>query len=259
MIMSFELQGVGFSFDGKKVIDGVSLALAPGRFYGVVGPNGCGKTTMVDLLCRFRAPQQGRIDYNGKRLSAFSKRQLAREISLVPQNFYINFPFRVRDVVMMGRYPYIPRFGRPSGRDAGIVADVMEAADVAGMAERLVTELSGGERQRVVFARALAQDTPVLILDEATSNLDVGHAIRLLGLAARRVQQESKTVLAVFQDINQAAAYCDHLVFMSRGKVAAHGDTRDVLNPDTVRAVFGVEARVTHDDYSNSLHVVYKR
>jgi len=259
VIMSFELQGVGFSFDGKKVIDGVSLALAPGRFYGVIGPNGCGKTTMVDLLCRFRAPQQGRIDYNGKRLSAFSKRQLAREISLVPQNFYINFPFRVRDVVMMGRYPYIPRFGRPSGRDAGIVADVMEAADVAGMAERLVTELSGGERQRVVFARALAQDTPVLILDEATSNLDVGHAIRLLGLAARRVQQESKTVLAVFQDINQAAAYCDHLVFMCRGKVAAHGDTRDVLNPDTVRAVFGVEARVTHDDYSNSLHVVYKR
>ena len=257
--MSFELQGVRFSFDGKKVIDGVSLALAPGRFYGVIGPNGCGKTTMVDLLCRFRAPQQGRIDYNGKRLSAFSKRQLAREISLVPQNFYINFPFRVRDVVMMGRYPYIPRFGRPSGRDAGIVADVMAAADVAGMAERLVTELSGGERQRVVFARALAQDTPVLILDEATSNLDVGHAIRLLGLAARRVQQESKTVLAVFQDINQAAAYCDHLVFMSRGKVAAHGDTRDVLNPDTVRAVFGVEARVTHDDYSNSLHVVYKR
>ena len=259
MIMSFELQGVGFSFDGKKVIDGVSLALAPGRFYGVIGPNGCGKTTMVDLLCRFRAPQQGRIEYNGKRLSAFSKRQLAREISLVPQNFYINFPFRVRDVVMMGRYPYIPRFGRPSGRDAGIVADVMEAADVAGMAERLVTELSGGERQRVVFARALAQDTPVLILDEATSNLDVGHAIRLLGLAARRVQQESKTVLAVFQVINQAAAYCDHLVFMCRGKVAAHGDTRDVLNPDTVRAVFGVEARVTHDDYSNSLHVVYKR
>jgi iron complex transport system ATP-binding protein len=135
----------------------------------------------------------------------------------------------------------------------------MEAADVAGMAERLVTELSGGERQRVVFARALAQDTPVLILDEATSNLDVGHAIRLLGLAARRVQQESKTVLAVFQDINQAAAYCDHLVFMSRGKIAAHGDTRDVLNPDTVRAVFGVEARVTHDDYSNSLHVVFKK
>jgi iron complex transport system ATP-binding protein len=257
--MSFELQSVGFHFNGKKVIDGVSLALTSGRFYGVVGPNGCGKTTMVDLLCRLRAPQRGQIYYNGQRLSAYSKRQLAREIALVPQNFYINFPFRVRDVVMMGRYPYIPRFGRPSGRDAGIVADVMESADIAGMAERLVTELSGGERQRVVFARALAQDTPVLILDEATSNLDVGHALRLLGIAARKVREESRTVLAVFQDINQAAAYCDHLIFMSQGKIAAHGDTRKVLNPDTVRSVFAVDAKVYHEDYSDSLHVVYKR
>lgn len=257
--MSFELQGVGFSFDGKNVVDGVSLDLAPGKFHGVVGPNGCGKTTMVDLLCRFRAPQRGRILYGGKMLAAYSKRRLAREIALVPQNFYINFPFRVRDVVMMGRYPYIPRFGRPSAHDVGIVAEVMEAADVAGMAERLVTELSGGERQRVVFARALAQDTPVLILDEATSNLDIGHAVRLLGLAAQRVRRDSATVLAVFQDINQAAAYCDRMIFMAHGRIAAHGDTREVLTPDTVRAVFGVDARVYHDDYADALHVVYKK
>lgn len=259
MTMSFDLQGVGFSFNGKKVIDGVSLSLASGKFYGVVGPNGCGKTTLVDLICRFRAPQRGRIYYNGKTMSAYSKRQLAREISLVPQNFYINFPFRVRDVVMMGRYPYIPRFGRPSARDMDIVAAVMETADIAAMSERLVTELSGGERQRVVFARALAQDTPVLILDEATSNLDVGHAIRLLGLASSKVRQESKTVLAVFQDINQAAAYCDQVIFMSQGRIAAHGGTREVLTPDTVRSVFDVDAKVYHDDYSNSLHVVFKK
>jgi iron complex transport system ATP-binding protein len=257
--MNFELQGVGFSFDGKNVVDGVSIALAPGRFHGVVGPNGCGKTTLVDLLCRFRAPQRGKILYGGKALGAYSKRQLAREIALVPQNFYINFPFRVRDVVMMGRYPYVPRFGRPSARDADIVAEVMEAADVAAMSGRLVTELSGGERQRVVFARALAQDTPVLVLDEATSNLDIGHAIRLLGLAAQRVRRGSATVLAVFQDINQAAAYCDRLIFMAGGRIAASGDTCDVLTPDTVRAVFGVAARVYHDDYANALHVVYKK
>jgi iron complex transport system ATP-binding protein len=257
--MSFELQEVGFSFDGKKVVDGLSIALAPGKFYGVIGPNGCGKTTVIDLLCRFRAPQHGQIRYGGKTLSAYSKRHLAREIALVPQNFYINFPFRVRDVVMMGRYPYIPRFGRPSARDIDIVAAVMEAADVAGMSERLITELSGGERQRVVFARALAQDTPMLILDEATSNLDIGHAMRLLALAADRIRQGSGTVFAVFQDINQAAAYCDHLIFMSRGRIAAHGDTRKVLTPETVREVFDVDARVYHDDYSNALHVVYRR
>jgi iron complex transport system ATP-binding protein len=257
--MGFELRSVGFSFDGKKAVDGVSLQLAPGRFYGIVGPNGCGKTTMVDLLCRFRVPQHGQILYGGKTLGAYSKRQLAREIALVPQNFYINFPFRVRDVVMMGRSPYIPRFSRPSTRDSTIVAQVMDSADVAGMSGHLVTELSSGERQRVVFARALAQDTPVLILDEATSNLDIGHAMRLLGLAAGKVRQGSGTVLAVFQDINQAAAFCDHLIFMSRGRIAAHGDTRTVLTPETIRAVFEVDARVYHDDYSNALHVVYKR
>jgi len=257
--MSFRLQEVGFAFNGKKVVDGVSLDLAAGKFHGIVGPNGCGKTTLLDLACRFRPPEHGQILYEGKPLDAYSKRRLAREIALVPQNFYINFPYRVRDVVMMGRYPYIPRFGRPSARDEDIVAEVMEAADVTGMAERRVTELSGGERQRVVFARALAQDTPVLVLDEATSNLDIGHAIRLLGLAVRKVKQGSGTVLAVFQDINQAAAYCDDMVFMSRGKVAAHGDTRAVLTPETVREVFEVDAKVYHDDYSNALHVVYKR
>lgn len=257
--MSFTLQDIGFAFNGKKVVDGVSLELAPGKFHGIVGPNGCGKTTVVDLVCRFRVPQQGRILYGGKTLDAYSKRHLAREIALVPQNFYINFPFRVREVVMMGRYPYIPRFGRPAARDADIVAEVMEAADIAGMAERLVTELSGGERQRVVFARALAQDTPVLILDEATSNVDIGHAIRLLGLAARKVRQGAGTVLAVFQDINQAAAYCDRLIFMSQGRIAAHGETRDVLTSDTVRAVFAVDAKVYQDDYADALHVVYRR
>ena len=259
MTMGFELESVDFAFAGKRVIEGVSIALAPGRFYGIVGPNGCGKTTMLDLLCRFRQPQSGQIRYGGNHLAAYSKRQLAREIALVPQNFYINFPFTVREVVMMGRYPYIPRFSGPSARDADIVAAVMESADVDRLAGRFITELSGGERQRVVFARALAQDTPVLILDEATSNLDISHAIRLLGLAVRKVRDESKTVLAVFQDINQAAAYCDHLIFMARGKIAAHGDTRKVLNPETLRTVFEVDAKVYHDDYSNSLHVVYKR
>jgi ABC-type cobalamin/Fe3+-siderophores transport system ATPase subunit len=256
--MDFELESVEFAFAGKRVIEGVSIALSPGRFYGILGPNGCGKTTLLDLLCRFRQPQSGRIRYGGNNLSAYSKRQLARKIALVPQNFYINFPFTVRDVVMMGRYPYIPRFSGPSTRDAEIVATVMESADVDRMAGRFITELSGGERQRVVFARALAQETPVLILDEATSNLDISHAIRLLGLAARKVQAESHTVLGVFQDINQAAVYCDHLIFMCRGNIAAHGAPREVLTPETLRSVFNVEAKVYFDDYCGALQVVYK-
>jgi len=257
--MAFEIEQIGFAFAGRWAVEQVSLTLPPGRFYGIVGPNGCGKTTLVDLLCRYRTPQVGGIRYNGRELEGYSKKQLAREIALVPQNFYINFPFSVREVVMMGRYPYIPRFSGPSPRDAQIVAEVMGSADIGHMAGRLVTELSGGERQRVVFAQALAQQTPVLILDEATSNLDIGHAIRLLGLARRQVLLEGRTVVGVFQDINQAAAWCDHLIFMLRGRIAAQGPTRDVLNPDAIRAVFAVEARVYHDDYANALQVVFKK
>ena len=258
MNAAFELDGLAFSFADKCVIDGVSLRLEQGKFHGMVGPNGCGKTTMVDLLCRFRKPQKGHIQYNGRALAAYSKKQLGREIALVPQNFYINFPFTVRDVVMMGRYPYLPRFSGPSHRDAEIVSMVMEKADVADMADRFITELSGGERQRVVFARALAQNTPVLILDEATSNLDPGHVMRLLGLAAQRVRADGKTVVGVFQDINQAAAWCDQLIFMSGGRIAAFGKTPEVLTADTMRTVFGVDAKVYFEAFSDSLQVAYK-
>jgi ABC-type cobalamin/Fe3+-siderophores transport system ATPase subunit len=254
----FELDGLAFFFADKRVIDDVSLHLEPGKFYGVVGPNGCGKTTMVDLLCRFREPKRGGIRYNGRALAAYSKKQLAREIALVPQNFYINFPFTVCDVVMMGRYPYMTRFSGPSRRDSEIVSSVMEKADIDGMAGRFITELSGGERQRVVFARALAQDTSVLILDEATSNLDIGHVVRLLGLAALRVHAEGKTVIGVFQDINQAAAWCDQLIFMSGGRIAACGKTSEVLTGDTMRTVFGVDAKVYFEAFSDSFQVAYK-
>jgi iron complex transport system ATP-binding protein len=256
--MAFRVDHVAFAFDGRPVVDGLSLTLEHGRFHGIVGPNGCGKTTLVDLLVRYRRPQQGTIRLQERPLTDWPRRALAREIALVPQNFYINFPFTVREVVMMGRHPYIPRFGAPSTQDLDMVERVLEEAEIAGLADRRVTELSGGERQRVVFARALAQDTPVLILDEATSNLDVGHALRLLGLAADRVRSQRRTAIGVFQDLNQAAAWCDRLVFMRAGRVAAEGPTADVLTPDTIRSVFGVSARVFHEPFSNAMQVAFR-
>jgi iron complex transport system ATP-binding protein len=126
------------------------------------------------------------------------------------------------------------------------------------MAGRFITQLSGGERQRVVFARALAQDTPVLILDEATSNLDIGHVVRLLGLASQRVQAQGKTVIGVFQDINQAAAWCDRLIFMAGGRIAACGKTGEVLTTANMRMVFGIDAKVYFESFSDSFQVAYK-
>jgi iron complex transport system ATP-binding protein len=135
----------------------------------------------------------------------------------------------------------------------------MDKSEIVDFADRYVTELSGGERQRVVFARALAQNTPVLILDEATSNLDINYSLSLLNLAAGGVHSDAKTVIAVLQDINLAAAYCDYLIFMSKGKIVSHGPVREILNPEIIDSIFNVDAKVYFDNYSNSLQVVFRK
>ena len=257
--MPFELNSVSFSYAEKKTIDDISLSIAPGMFCGIIGPNGCGKTTLLDLLARHRRPTAGKIAYKDKALESYSTKALSREIALVPQNFYINFPFTVNEIVMMGRYPHIPRFSAPSAEDLDFVQDIMDKAEVTEFTSRFITELSGGERQRVVFARALAQDANVLILDEATSNLDINHSISLLNICESCVTVQGKTVISVMQDINLASVYCDYLVFMSAGSIVNHGATRDVLNPTTMSTVFNVDAKVYEEAYSGSLQVVFKK
>lgn len=255
----FEIERVSFLYNGKKVIDDFSIVLEPGMSYGVLGPNGSGKTTLVDLIINHRQPVEGRIRYKGEPLSSYTRKALSREIALVPQNFYINFPFTAGEVVMMGRYPHMPRFSAPSYADTRVVQDIMEKTETLAFENRYITQLSGGERQRVIFARALAQEAPVLVLDEATSNLDINHAISLMKMAAQGVRQERKTVISVMQDMNLAAAFCDYLIFLRHGKVVAHGPVNEILTRETLWAVFGVESKVYFEPYLESLQVIFKK
>lgn len=253
----FLLEDVHFAYGEKAALSGIDLTLPPGRFYGLVGPNGCGKTTLLDVLMANRQPEGGRVRLNGERVGAQGRRLLARQVALVPQDFAIPFAFTVLEVVLMGRHPYLPRFGTPTAADLEIAESAMAALGIAELRERSVIELSGGEKQRVVVARALAQETPILLLDEATSNLDIRHTLEIFQVARERVRQ-GRTVIAVVHNLNLAAAYCDEIVFLNQGRVAAAGPTATTLTSATIAEVFGVESRVAADDFSGALQVSFR-
>jgi iron complex transport system ATP-binding protein len=160
---------------------------------------------------------------------------------------------------MMGRYPHMTRFSVPSAKDKELVQEIMQKTDTAGLAHRPVTELSGGERQRVVLARALAQDARMLILDEAFSNLDVQHCIQLLNTVTRLPREKGTGVIAVFQDINLAARYCDELIFMDNGQIVASGPKDRVLNPEILQKVFKLQAKVYFEPFSQASQVAFKQ
>ena len=254
----FELKQVGFAYAQQPVLEDVSLRLHPGCFYGLLGPNGSGKTTLLDLLFGHKKPNRGRIFFRGRNMRACSQRELARQMALVPQSDQINFPFTVQEVVAMGRYPHLSRFQPLSARDHDLVEGVMDQAEISHLRTRPVTALSGGEKQRTIFARALAQDTPVLFLDEATSNLDIKHGLHLMGLTRDLVENKNLTVVAVFQDLNLAAAFCHRLIFLRRGRLHTCGRTDDVLTSKTLAQVFEVQAEVRKDDATGCRHVLFK-
>ena len=246
----FDVRDLYFRYPRCRVLEGVSLRIEAGCFYGLLGPNGCGKTTLLDLMAGLKRPESGRIDFQGRPLGTYRRRELARRIALVPQNFYINFPFTVYDVVMMGRYPHLKRFAHPDAGDHHQVRQALVATDTERFARQSVTALSGGERQRVVFARALAQSTEVLMLDEATANLDIRHTLALLGRTQARVRKGHQTVIAVFQDVNLAAMYCDQLLFLHEGRIACAGPTAEVMQAKTLKAIYGVEGSIRpHAEY----------
>ncbi len=219
-LIKLEVKNINFAYDDRKILDDISISLQSGHFYAIVGPNGSGKTTFLDCLIGHHKPGTGNIYLQGHHLKSHSKKNLAKMIALVPQNFYINFPFTAMEVVMMGRYPYIPRFGIPSQTDMEVVKNVMIKTDTIRFQNQFIHELSGGERQRIILARALAQSTSILILDEATSNLDIHHALNILKLVQQKVSTENKMAIGVFQDINQAAIFCDYFLFMKAGSKA---------------------------------------
>lgn len=254
----FTIKGVSFAYDSVPVLEEIDLTLASGRFYGIVGPNGCGKTTFLDLLTGSKKPRTGSIRCNGRRLEAYGRRELARRLALVPQEFDTGFGYTVEEIVMMGRHPHIDRFAAPSAKDWEAVDRALAAIGIAPLRFRYTNTLSGGQKQRTVVARALAQETPVILFDEATASLDIKYTLQIFNLARRLVDEEGRTVIAVIHNLDLAAAYCDHLVFLKEGRLHGEGPTSSTLTAEAIDAVFGVRSQVSVDPFNRSLQVSYQ-
>ncbi|TEB11936.1 ABC transporter ATP-binding protein [Pelotomaculum propionicicum] len=239
-----QTENLNLYYGKTPALQAVSLSIREGGFYGILGPNGSGKTTLISVMCGVLKPSSGRVLWNGRELGSYNRGQIARSFAVVPQDYAINFPFTVLEVVMMGRKPHLGRLGRPSDEDLEIVYTCMENCGVLDYAGKVITNLSGGERQRVILARALAQTPQVLFLDEATSNLDISHKIELLKLIKRLNAKQGVTVIAALHDLNFAGMFCDYMIYLDKGRVACEGPTAVVFNEEVINRVFNVEVEI---------------
>jgi len=237
-----EIIDIDVSYGAKKILEAVSFYADRGEILGIIGPNGSGKTTLLKAMSRVVTPENGNIHLSGHNLGTFSFQELAQQVAVVPQEISISFDYTVREIVMMGRHPYIGRFASETARDLEICDRAMHLAKVTYLADSSVHEISGGERQRVLIARALTQEPKILLLDEATSNLDISHQIEILNIV--KGLTNDITVISVFHDLNLAAYYCDRLIVLKDKKIVAVGEPNDVLTRELLDAVYGIDALV---------------
>lgn len=241
---TYSTRSISFGYGDTSVVDELSLTFDPGKLHVILGPNGSGKSTLLDLLAGHHLPHSGTINLGNTPLCDLTPAELARITAMVPQEFNFNFPFTVFDAVLMGRHPHIPRFARPSDEDLRIVHRSLETMDITRLADRSLADLSGGEKQRTVVARALAQTTPCLLLDEPTSSMDIRHALATLSELRRLAHDSGCTIITVLHDLNLAAAYGDTITILRDGRLHTHGTARNTLTPSIIHDVFGVSAMV---------------
>jgi iron complex transport system ATP-binding protein len=237
---------VSFAYrDGSpRVIDGVTMAIERGDLVGLLGPNGSGKTTMLKLIGGMLRPKQGSVEFEGRRLPDWPRRDVARRIAYVPQETRAPFDFSVLEIVLMGRFPHLGPFALEGPEDLAVAARALEATATSAFTSRLFHTLSGGEKQRVVIASALAQNPELLLLDEPTASLDVGHQLEVQQLLKRLNRDGNVTMVLSTHDLNFAASLCRRLVLIRDGRVLASGPTEQVLTPAAVRALYDVNADV---------------
>ncbi len=240
---SLSTQHLSFGYDEQLILQDINLNFHQGELVGLIGPNGAGKSTLLRLLLGLDKVGSGGVTLMGRALSQTSRREQARLITLVPQDSQVNYAFSVEEVVAMGRNPWLGRFQPLDKNDLNIIQEAMHQTDVLDFAERPVNQLSGGERQRVLIARAIAQQTPIILLDEATANLDICHQLEVLELA-KSLAQQGRLVIAAIHDLTMASRFCDRLLLLAQQHLQADSTPEVVITESNLQQFFNLYAEV---------------
>ena len=252
----FQLDRVDVSLNSTRILNGVSFEVQSGEFLGIIGPNGSGKSTLLRTMAGVLSPASGSVRLDGSEVARTPGRQLARRLAIVPQDNPIAFDFTVQEIVLMGRSPHLGRFEIEKDRDAEIAADALKRTNLLHLADRGIATLSGGERQRAMIARALAQQTDIIFLDEPTAHLDINYQVEILDLARRENAENGKTIVVVLHDLNLAAEFCDRLIMFKEGAVFAIGSPEEVITKENVQQVYGTSVWVRKHPTSGRPYVL---
>jgi iron complex transport system ATP-binding protein len=251
-----EARDLSFAYDGRRVLEGVRLEAGPGEVVGLLGPNGSGKSTVIKIFSGVLGGYLGSVQVDGREVRRTPQVELARRLAVVPQESVFSFPFSTLEIVLLGRHPHLAGLAFESARDIELAREALERCGALDLASRPIHELSSGERQRVVFAKALAQQPRMLLLDEPASFLDIRHQVELYDIVRGLAHDEGRTVLTVLHDLNLAAEYCDRIYLLRRGRIEAGGPTGEVFTYANLTRVFGTEVYVDTNDLTGKLLVI---
>ncbi len=243
-MVKIEVENLSLAYGRNIVIRDLTFQATPGEMVGLIGPNGSGKSTIIRAISRIISPHSGKILLNGKSIAQIPREELARLVGVVPQMPLLPSAFTAFEIVLMGRNPHLRLFQYEGEKDRNITWQAMGQTATQSLAERRIGELSGGEIQRIVIARVLAQEPKSILLDEPTANLDISHQVEILDLIKNLCQENSLAVIIALHDLNLASQYCDRLVLLNNGRVHSSGTPGEVINPQNIKAVYGVEGCV---------------
>jgi iron complex transport system ATP-binding protein len=249
-----DVRNLSFSYDKKLILNDINLSFSKGKFYSIIGPNGSGKSTLIKNLSKIIEPDHSTVFIDDEDICTFNNKRLARMMAVVPQNILIDYDFSVFDIVMMGRSPYKRRFEEFNTEDERIVEKYMKITDTWEQRDELITELSGGETQRVIAARALSQETDIILLDEPTSHLDIQYQIEFLNIF-KKLRNE-KIIIVVLHDLNLASMFSDEIILINDGKVTAKGKPQEVITRENIKSVYNISVEILQNPISKCPYII---